>query len=32
MADPGAFLRSNAEASGPRIGVELASLFEVVWM
>jgi LmbE family N-acetylglucosaminyl deacetylase len=32
MADPGAFLRSNAEASGPRIGVELASLFEVIWM
>lgn len=30
MADPDAFLRENAEASGPRLGVPLATTFEVV--
>lgn len=30
MADPDAFLRPAAEAAGPRLGVELATTFEVV--
>lgn len=32
MADPETFLRPAAEAAGPRIGVELATTFEVVWL
>ncbi len=30
MAEPGVFLRSAAEAAGPRLGVELATTFEVI--
>ena len=30
MADPDAFLRRAAEATGPRLGVELATAFEVI--
>lgn len=30
MADPAAFLRSAAEATGPRVGVAMAAAFEVV--
>ncbi len=30
MADPDTFLRRNAEQAGPRIGVELATTFEIV--
>lgn len=30
MASPAAFLRDNAEATGPRLGVELATSFEIV--
>lgn len=30
MASPEAFLRSNAEAAGPTIGVELAAAFELI--
>ncbi len=30
MADPDAFLRSNAEAAGASLGVELATTFEVI--
>ncbi|MCB0991237.1 MAG: PIG-L deacetylase family protein [Acidimicrobiales bacterium] len=32
MADAGAFLRSNAADTGPRLGVELAAGFELVWL
>jgi LmbE family N-acetylglucosaminyl deacetylase len=31
MADPGAFLRTNAEQAGPRLGVALATTFELVF-
>ncbi len=30
MADPGGFLRANAEQAGPGIGVELATTFEIL--
>jgi LmbE family N-acetylglucosaminyl deacetylase len=30
MADPGAFLRANAEAAGPSIGAGLATTFEII--
>ena len=32
MADPDAFLRSAAEQTGPRLGVDLATAFEFVWL
>ncbi|MDQ2649423.1 MAG: PIG-L family deacetylase [Actinomycetota bacterium] len=31
MADPGTFLRESAEATGPRLGVALATSFELVY-
>lgn len=32
MPDPDAFLRSAAEQTGPRLGVDLATAFELVWL
>ncbi len=32
MADPDAFLRTAAEQTGPRLGVDLATAFELVWL
>lgn len=31
MADPGEFLRANAAATGPRLGVAAAVAFELIW-